>query len=79
MANKPSLVAMVKFHMMKGTVDGPSFRLDNGKKLMTEQGTELVVDADGKTAYVNDAKIETYDVKTDEGIFHIIDWVNQPK
>lgn len=22
---------------------------------------------------------ETYDVKTDQGIFHIIDWVNAPK
>lgn len=59
MADKPRLQNLVKFHMMEGLVDGPSFRWaeSNGKKLKTMQGGELVVDADGKTAFVNDAKI----------------------
>mmetsp|Transcript_48520 Transcript_48520/g.113572 ORF Transcript_48520/g.113572 Transcript_48520/m.113572 type:complete len:177 (+) Transcript_48520:16-546(+) len=77
--SKEQLQAMIKYHMLEGTVEGPAFRLDHGKLLTTVQGGTLLVDADGKTAYVNDAKIETYDVKTDEGTFHIIDWVNQPK
>ena len=30
------------------------------------------------TAFVDQAKVETYDIVTDEGSFHIIDWVNMP-
>ena len=79
MADPALLKSMVKFHMLPGKQDGPSFRLDNEKKLTTLQGSDLVVDSDGKSAFVNDAKVETYDVETDEGIFHIIDWVNMPR
>ena len=42
-------------------------------------GNELKVDSDKTTAYLNDAKILTYDVEVDNGVFHIIDWVNVPK
>mmetsp|Transcript_39408 Transcript_39408/g.77658 ORF Transcript_39408/g.77658 Transcript_39408/m.77658 type:complete len:180 (-) Transcript_39408:104-643(-) len=79
MGDKAKLTSMVKFHMLAGKQLGPSFRNDNEKKLTTLQGSDLVVDSDGKSAFVNDAKVETYDVETDEGLFHIIDWVNMPK
>eukprot|EP00613_Pedinella_sp_CCMP2098_P000575 CAMPEP_0171621764 /NCGR_PEP_ID=MMETSP0990-20121206/16813_1 /TAXON_ID=483369 /ORGANISM="non described non described, Strain CCMP2098" /LENGTH=203 /DNA_ID=CAMNT_0012187375 /DNA_START=215 /DNA_END=822 /DNA_ORIENTATION=- len=74
MGDKAKLTSMVKFHMLAGKQLGPSFRNDNEKKLTTLQGSDLVVDSDGKSAFVNDAKVETYDVETDEGLFHIIDW-----
>lgn len=79
MGNPELLKKMIEYHMLPGIQDGPSFRNDNEKKLMTKQGTALTVDSDGKSAYVDDAKVDTYDVQTDEGIFHIIDWVNMPK
>ncbi|KAJ1481133.1 hypothetical protein T484DRAFT_2748776 [Baffinella frigidus] len=82
MGNKDMLVGMVKYHMLEGVQDGPSFRLQNGKKLMTLQGSELTVEYDENqnkaAAFVDQAKVETYDLPTDEGIFHIIDWVNMP-
>jgi uncharacterized surface protein with fasciclin (FAS1) repeats len=49
------------------------------KTITTAQGSDLVVDSDGTSAYVDDAKILTYDVEVDNGRFHIIDWVNYPK
>ena len=83
MGNKEMLVGMVKYHMMAGLQDGPSFRLENGKQLPTLQGTSLTVeyaeDQEKGAAFVDQAKVETYDLPTDEGIFHIIDWVNMPK
>ena len=81
MGDPAKLKKMVGYHIVAGKHDGPSFRLDNGKKLMTLQGTPLTVEFDGNskgTAFVDQAKVETYDIVTDEGSFHIIDWVNMP-
>jgi uncharacterized surface protein with fasciclin (FAS1) repeats len=77
MADKAKLAEVVKMHMMAGTVEGNSFRWleSNGKKMKTLQGKEFPIDSDGKSAYFGDAKILTYDVETDQGIFHILDYV----
>lgn len=77
MADKAKLAEVVKMHMMAGDVEGNSFRWleSNGKKLAMVQGKEYVIDSDGKSAYIGDAKILTYDVETDQGRFHILDYV----
>jgi len=79
MGNREMLQAMVKFHIVPGIQDSPSFQYDKGKTLTTLEGSTRVVDNDGTATFVDQAKVEIYDIKTDEGTFHIIDWVNMPR
>jgi len=82
MADKAKLTGMVKFHILPGAQDGPSFRSDNGKQLATLQGGSRTVNVDpavDRFTYLDQAKVETFDIETDEGSFHIIDWFDMPK
>jgi uncharacterized surface protein with fasciclin (FAS1) repeats len=81
LADKAKVTAMVKFHVLPGAQDGPSFRADNGKQLATLQGGSRTVNVDpavDRFTYIDQAKVETFDIETDEGSFHILDWVDMP-
>lgn len=77
---------MLNYAILKENMDGDSIRGDSAdggatapKTVATVHGNDLVVDSDGKVAYLNDAKLLTFDVMADNGRFHIVDWVNIPK
>lgn len=75
--NKDKLIAILTYHVIAGNVMSNDIA---GKKLSPKsvQGQTIAIDAtDG--VKINDAKVITADVKTSNGVIHIIDTVIMPK
>ena len=75
--NKDQLVAVLTYHVVPGKVMAGDIA---GKEMSVEtvQGATIAVDATGSDVMINEAKVATADVETDNGIIHIIDKVILP-
>lgn len=75
--NKDQLVAILTYHVIPGAVMAADI---SGKKLQvaTVQGSELSIDAT-MGVKVDNASVVTADIKTDNGVIHVIDQVVLPK
>jgi uncharacterized surface protein with fasciclin (FAS1) repeats len=75
--NKEKLAAILTYHVVPGKVMSGDIA---GKTMMVEsvEGSKLSVDAtDG--VKINEAKVITADIATDNGVIHVIDTVVLPK
>ncbi len=74
--NKDTLIAILTYHVVAGKVI--STDLTDNMMTATVQGEMVTIDLDNG-AMVNDAKIVTADIVTDNGVIHVIDKVIMPK
>ena len=76
--NKDKLVAILTYHVLSGKVMAGDIA---GKELMVPslQGSDLDVNAKGGSVMINDATVVGADVKTTNGVIHVIDTVLLPK
>ena len=80
--NKDNLRKLMQYHIVKGNLSAES--LQNGQKLPTVNGQEIIIEiSDGKTSFVdakgNKALIKTADVAASNGTIHIITAVLLPQ
>ncbi len=73
--NKDKLTAILTYHVVPGKV--MSSDLKDGMAAKTAQGTEVKIDLDNGPM-VNDAKVISADIATDNGVIHVIDKVLIP-
>ena len=71
--NKAKLTELLNRHVVKGKL---SFdELKDGEKLKTLNGSEVLVKVKDGKVQINDATIQTHDVKTSNGVIHSVDSV----
>lgn len=75
--NKAKLTDILTYHVVKGSAMAAD--LKDGQELPTVEGGKLLVKiaADG-TVTVNGAKVTTADIKTSNGVIHVVDTVLLP-
>jgi len=75
--NRETLVAILTYHVVPGTVMSEQV-LGEKVSVETVEGSDLHVDGVSGTVYVNDAKVTSADIVTDNGVIHVIDTVIMP-
>ena len=74
--NKQKLVDILTYHVVSGKVKAKkAAKLDSAK---TVNGAEITIKPYGKTLMINEAKVVKADIKTSNGIIHVIDAVLLP-
>lgn len=77
--NKDKLVAVLTYHVVPGTVKAADVAaLENGTKVETVNGADVVVKQAGKNIFLNKSKVIATDVLADNGVIHVIDTVLIP-
>lgn len=74
--NKATLAGILTYHVVAGRVYSEAAVA--AKSAKTVQGSSVVIKANDKGAFVNDAKIIATDVDASNGVIHIIDSVIMP-
>jgi len=85
-ANKDQLAAILTYHVVPEELDAAAITklAEDGETITTVQGEELTPKIDGDSVTITDANgdtvtVATADVKTSNGVVHVIDGVLQPK
>ena len=74
--NKKKLVSILTYHVVPGKVKAKkAAKLDSAK---TVNGSEITIKPSGKTLMINKSKVVKADIKTSNGIIHVIDAVLIP-
>jgi len=74
--NKQKLVSILTYHVVPGKVKAKkAAKLDSAK---TVNGAEITIKPSGKTLMINKSKVVKADIKTSNGIIHVIDAVLIP-
>jgi transforming growth factor-beta-induced protein len=74
--NKQKLVSILTYHVVAGKVKAKkAAKLDSVK---TVNGSEITIKPSGKTLMINSSKVVKADIKTSNGIIHVIDAVLIP-
>lgn len=72
----PKLTKILTYHVVSGKVlSGDVVKL---KSATTVEGSDVKIDASNGSVKINDSKVVTPDVATDNGVIHIIDTVLLP-
>jgi len=71
--NKLALTSLLSHHILQGKINTKD--LNDGDKLKTLDGKELMVTITGKEVRVDGALIENSDMKTTNGVMHSVDTV----
>jgi len=75
--NKHKLAAILTYHVVPGKVKAKkAAKLDSAK---TVNGAEIKIKPSGKSLMINNAKVVKADIKTSNGIIHVIDTVLIPE
>ncbi len=75
--NKNKLAAILTYHVVPGKVKAKkAAKLDSAK---TVNGAEITIKPSGKSLMINNAKVVKADIKTSNGIIHVIDTVLIPE
>ncbi len=75
--NKDKLVAILKYHVVPGNVMAKDVvKLKSAK---TAQGSEVAIKVADNKVNINNAKVVKADVKSKNGVIHVIDTVLLPK
>ena len=75
--NKNKLAAILTYHVVPGKVKAKkASKLDSAK---TVNGAEITIKPSGKSLMINNAKVVKADIKTSNGIIHVIDTVLIPE
>lgn len=74
--NKDQLINILTYHVVKGEVTGSQAVTLNKAKALNEQ--EIDIEFRNAALYLNDAKVVATDIKTTNGVIHVIDSVILP-
>jgi uncharacterized surface protein with fasciclin (FAS1) repeats len=75
--NKDKLVAILTYHVVSGKVmAAQAMKLDSAP---TIQGQAIMIQTQGGSVMINDAKVIIADVKAKNGVIHAVDTVLMPK
>ena len=75
--NKHKLAAILTYHVVPGKVKAKkAAKLDSAK---TVNGAEITIKPSGKSLMINNSKVVKADIKTSNGIIHVIDTVLIPE
>ena len=75
--NKHKLAAILTYHVVPGKVKAKkAAKLDSAK---TVNGAEITIKPSGESLMINNAKVVKADIKTSNGIIHVIDTVLIPE
>lgn len=75
--NKEKLATVLKYHVVSGAV--MSTDLSDGQKPQTLAGQTVTIDVSSAGVKVNDSQVVTADLKTSNGVIHVIDTVLLPE
>jgi transforming growth factor-beta-induced protein len=78
-ANKAKLAAILTYHVIAGEVMASTVVTMDGKTAATVNGKSVKIGVKGAAVTVDGAKVLTTDIKTSNGVIHIIDTVMIPK
>jgi transforming growth factor-beta-induced protein len=78
-ANKAKLAAILTYHVIAGEVMASTVVTMDGKKAATVNGASVTIGVKGGKVTVDGANVVTTDIKTSNGVIHVIDTVMIPK
>jgi uncharacterized surface protein with fasciclin (FAS1) repeats len=77
--NKAKLAAILTYHVVAGEVMASTVVTMDGKTAATVNGASVKIGVKGGKVTVDDANVVTTDIKTSNGVIHVIDSVMIPK
>jgi transforming growth factor-beta-induced protein len=77
--NKAKLTSILTYHVLSGEVMAATVVTMDGAKVPTVNGASVTIGVKGGVVTVDDATVVTTDIKTDNGVIHVIDSVMIPK
>jgi uncharacterized surface protein with fasciclin (FAS1) repeats len=77
--NKDKLTSILTYHVLSGEVMAAAVVTMDGAKVATVNGAEVTIGVKDGVVTVDGATVVTTDIKTDNGVIHIIDSVIIPK
>jgi transforming growth factor-beta-induced protein len=77
--NKAKLAAILTYHVIAGEVMASAVVTMDGKSAATVNGKSVKIGVKGGAVTVDSAKVVTTDIKTSNGVIHVIDSVMIPK
>jgi transforming growth factor-beta-induced protein len=77
--NKAKLAAILTYHVVAGEVMASTVITMDGKTAVTVNGASVTIGVKDGVVTVDDATVLTTDIKTSNGVIHIIDSVMIPK
>jgi len=77
--NKDKLVGILTYHVLSGEVMAATVVTMDGAKVPTVNGASITIGVKNGVVTVDGAKVVTTDIKTDNGVIHVIDSVIIPK
>jgi uncharacterized surface protein with fasciclin (FAS1) repeats len=77
--NKEKLVAILTYHVIAGEVMASAVVTMDGQTAATVNGASVTIGVKDGTVTVDDATVTATDIKTSNGVIHIIDSVMIPK
>jgi transforming growth factor-beta-induced protein len=77
--NKDKLTSILTYHVLSGEVMAAKVVTMDGAKVPTVNGASVTIGVKGGVVTVDNAKVVTTDIKTDNGVIHVIDSVIIPK
>jgi transforming growth factor-beta-induced protein len=77
--NKAKLASILTYHVLAGEVMASSVVTMDGKKAATVNGASVTIGVKGGVVTVDGATVVTTDIKTSNGVIHVIDSVMIPK
>lgn len=78
-ADKALLQGVLTYHVVSGTVLAADVVKMNGKSVKTVNGGTVKIAVRNGSVYINNSKVTTTDIKTTNGVIHVIDSVLMPK
>jgi transforming growth factor-beta-induced protein len=77
--NKAKLAAILTYHVLSGEILASTVVTMDGKTAATVNGASVTIGVKDGTVTIDDATVLTTDIKTSNGVIHIIDSVMIPK
>jgi transforming growth factor-beta-induced protein len=77
--NKAKLAAILTYHVISGEVMASAVVTMDGKKAATVNGKSVTIGVKAGKVTVDSANVVTTDIKTSNGVIHVIDTVMIPK
>jgi uncharacterized surface protein with fasciclin (FAS1) repeats len=77
--NKKKLASILKYHVVPGEVMAATVVTMDGQSAKTVNGASVKIGVKGGVVTVDDATVVTTDIKTSNGVIHVIDSVMIPK
>lgn len=81
LADTPTLAKILTYHVIDGAVDSEAVAglAESGTEVTTLNGQTVAVEVREDGVYINDSKLVLTDIKTSNGIVHVLDAVLMPQ